>query len=357
MSTGPRLPLYIKGTILLFGLVLFVGVLYLAKNIILPFCYAALLAILLSPAVHFLEKRRVNRALAIGGVLAVAIILIGMVILLLFSQFSLLSDALPQLSLKFDELIANAVRWTSGYFNISVRKINAWMAETKADMISNSGMAIGTTLTTIGGVMATLFLTPVYVFMLLYYQPHLIAFAHKVFGSRNGLQVDEIFSETKAIIQSYLGGLFAEFAIIAVLNSAGLLLLGIDYAILLGIIGALLNVIPYVGGLIGVMLFIVIAMVTKSPVYILYVIGLYSFIQMVDNNYIVPRVVGSKVKLNALISLLAVIAGAALWGIPGMFLSIPMMAIIKLLCDRIDSLKPWGFLLGETTLPTRKAKS
>ena len=125
---------------------------------------------------------------------------------------------------------------------------------------------------------------------------------------------------------------------------------------LLGVIGAFLNIIPYLGGIIGVVLFMAIALLTKSPVYVLYVALLYSVIQLIDNNYIVPKIVGSKVKLNALISIVAVIAGAALWGIPGMFLSIPMLAVIKLILDRIESMKAWGFLLGDTMPPIIKLK-
>jgi len=192
--------------------------------------------------------------------------------------------------------------------------------------------------------------------MILFYQPHLVQFIHKLFGADNNQKVNEILLETKVIIQSYLIGLFAEFAIIAVLNSAGLLVLGIQYAVLLGIIGAFLNIIPYLGGLIAVFIFMIVALITKSPVYVLYVAALYTIIQFIDNNYIVPKVVGSKVKLNALVSLLAVIAGAALWGIPGMFLSIPLTAILKLLFDRIDSLKHWGFLMGDTMPPLLKLK-
>ena len=102
------------------------------------------------------------------------------------------------------------------------------------------------------------------------------------------------------------------------------------------------------------LLFMTIALVTKSPEYVLYVIGLYTFIQLIDNNYIVPKVVASKVKLNALVSIIAVLAGSALWGIPGMFLSIPLTAIIKLIFDRITPLKPWGLLLGDTMPPLVK---
>jgi predicted PurR-regulated permease PerM len=132
-----------------------------------------------------------------------------------------------------------------------------------------------------------------------------------------------------------------------VLNVAGLLLLGIEYAILLGVMDALLNLIPYIGGIAGVLLFMAIALITGTPTDVLYVFLLYVGIQFVDNNYIVPKVVGSKVKLNPLASILAVIAGAALWGIPGMFLSIPLLAIVKLVLDRIPTLEHWGFLLGD----------
>jgi predicted PurR-regulated permease PerM len=87
---------------------------------------------------------------------------------------------------------------------------------------------------------------------------------------------------------------------------------------------------------------------------VLYVVILYTIIQLIDNNFIVPKIIGSKVKLNALISILAVITGAAIWGIPGMSLSIPLQAILKLIFDRVDPLKPWGFLLGDTTPPILK---
>jgi predicted PurR-regulated permease PerM len=155
-----------------------------------------------------------------------------------------------------------------------------------------------------------------------------------------------------------LVGLVIEFVIVAILNSIVLLLLGIDYAILLGIIGALLNVIPYIGGLVGVAIPMMIALVTKeSSWYALYVLIGYYIIQLIDNNYLVPYIVASKVKINALFSVIVVIAGNALWGVPGMFLSIPLLAIVKLIFDHIEPLKPWGFLLGDTMPPILKIKT
>lgn len=143
----------------------------------------------------------------------------------------------------------------------------------------------------------------------------------------------------------------------ATLNTVGLLVLGIDYAIFLGIVGALLNLIPYVGGVVGVALPMMVALATKSSAwYAIYVLAIYYIIQLIDNNYFVPKIVASKVKLNALFSIITVIIGNALWGISGIYLSIPLLAILKLIFDHVESLKPWGFLLGNTMTPKIKIK-
>lgn len=356
MNMLPKFPFYIKASLLLTGLYVLISMLFITQALLLPLLYAAIIAILISPIINFMVRKKINRVIAIAGVLITVILIFAVLIALLASQANRLSEALPQLAEKFQELLRQAVTWASDYFNISEQKINAWVSSSKTRLIESGSANIGITLSSIGGLLVAILLIPVYIFMILFYQPHLIRFAHNVFGISNDNKVSEVLIETKTIIQSYLTGLFTEFIIIAVLNSAGLLILGIDYAILLGIVGALFNIIPYIGGLFGVVLFMVIALVTKSPVYVLYVAAMYSVIQLIDNNYIVPKIIGSKVKLNALISLIGVVAGAALWGIPGMFLSIPLIAIFKVIFDRIETLKPWGILLGDVMTPAIKMK-
>jgi predicted PurR-regulated permease PerM len=351
-----HLPFYAKASLLLIGIYYFISMLSIAQDIILPLIYAGITAILISPVVNFLVKKKVNRAIAILVILVGALVVMAVLVALVSSQASRLVAALPQLADKIQALFNQAITWFSGFTNISTPHINEWIAKSKGELINNSGAVIGMTFSTMGGVLATIFLTPVYIFMLSYYQPHLVGFVHQVFGAKNDHKINEILTETKAIIQRYLVGLFAEIAIVAVLNSVGLLILRIEYAILLGILGAFLNVIPYLGGAITMFLFAIIALVTKSPVYVLYVLAMYTFIQFIDNNYIVPKIVGSKVKLNALVSLITVIAGAALWGIPGMFLAIPLTAVVKLIFDRIEPLEPWGFLLGDTMPPLVELK-
>jgi predicted PurR-regulated permease PerM len=159
--------------------------------------------------------------------------------------------------------------------------------------------------------------------------------------------VEDVLLNTKKIIQSYVVGLFIEFIVIAILNSLGLLMIGIRYAFLLGIIGALLNFIPYLGALIAASIYMLIAFITMPPIYVLYVLIMYGIIQVIDNNFLIPRIVASRVQINALASIVSVIIGGAIWGIPGMFLSIPLIAIVKVVCDHVDSLNAWGFLLGD----------
>ena len=351
MTGTIKFPYYARITIVLVGFYVLISILSQVQDIVLPIIYAFLFAILISPVVNLLVKKGLNRTISILLVLLGSFTLVIALVLWIGSQASLLGEAFPVLSAKFDELVKSLASWTSDTFNIRVSKINRWITDTKTDVFDNTGAAIGMTLTTVGGVLATVFLTPVYIFMLLFYKKHLIQFIHTLFKGNQEDKVTEVLTETKSVVQSYLLGLLAEVAIIAALNSIGLLILGIEYAILLGIGGAILNVIPYLGGLIAIAIFMIIALVTKAPIYALYVLILYAIIQFIDNNLIVPKIVGSKVKLNALVCLIAVIAGGSLWGIPGMFLSIPILAVVKLILERIPELKAWGFMLGDSTEP------
>jgi predicted PurR-regulated permease PerM len=323
--------------------------LYIAQSIIVPLVFAVIIAVVMHPVVNFFVRLHMNRIVAISLSLLITILIILAIGMLLYSQASKFSESWPALVEKFTQAFNQTIKWSSGYFDISPKKIHAWINETKADFFSNSGTAIGQTLMSVGSGLVVLFLIPVYIFLILFYEPLLLDFIRKLFGEQNQGQVSEIVFKTKKVIQSYLVGLVIEAAIVAVLEIAALLILGIEYAILLGILGALLNAIPYIGGLVAVALPMMVALATKdSAWYAVYILVIYYIIQLIDNNYIVPKIVASKVKINALFSVIVVIAGNALWGVPGMFLSIPLLAIIKLIFDHVEPLKPWGFLLGDT---------
>jgi predicted PurR-regulated permease PerM len=348
-DTEVKFPFYAKTTVFLVGFFVLISMLYIAQSIIVPLVFAIIIAIVLHPVVNFLVRLHINRVMAICISLLITILLLAALGTLLYSQAGRFSESWPALVEKFTKVFNQSIAWSSGYFDISPGKIHTWITDTKSEFLSNSGSAIGQTLVTVGSGLVVLFLIPVYIFLILFYEPLLLDFTRKLFGEKNESQVSEIVTKTKTVIQRYLVGLVIEAAIVAVMEITALLLLGIEYAILLGIIGALLNVIPYVGGLVAVALPMMIALATKdSAWFAVYILVIYYIIQIIDNNYIVPKIVASKVKINALFSIIVVIAGNALWGLPGMFLSIPLLAIVKLIFDHIDPLKPWGFLLGDT---------
>jgi len=343
------LPFYAKASLFLVGMFVFIWMMYIASGIIVPLIFALIIAVVLYPIVKWFERKKINRIFAIIFTLIIGFLAIAGLGVLMYSQVSRLSMSWPELVEKFSEVYNETMAWASGYFEISPEIIIDYISNAKSNFYKTSGDAIGQTIISVGSGLVVLFVIPVYVFLILFYKPLLLDFFHQLFGASYKNTVTDIINQTKTVIQKYLSGLIIEIIIIAVLNTIGLMLLGIEYAILLGIIGALLNVIPYIGGLVAVALPMVIALITKdSPMYALYVLAIYYTIQLIDNNYIVPKIVASKVKVNALVSIVVIFAFGALWGIPGMFLSIPITAIFKVICDRIESLKPIGFLLGDT---------
>ncbi len=349
ITKDARLPFVVNVSIFFVGLISLVAILFIAQSIIVPFIFAVIIAILLTPIVRFLVKLGMHRVIAICLTLLFTFIVIAGFLELMISQGSKFAETWPALVDRFTAMLDQTVAWASGYFDIKPDKIQEWIATTKGDIIDTSSAAIGRTLLNLGNIVMILLLVPVYVFLILYYQPLLLDFIHKLFSAENQGKLGEIVSQTKTVIQRYLIGLVIEAILVATLNTSALLVLGIQYALLIGILGALLNVIPYLGGIVAVALPMMVAIATKSSGwYAVYILIAYYVIQLIDNNLIVPMIVASKVRINALFSIVAVFIGNAIWGISGMFLSIPLLAIIKLICDHIEPLKPWGFLLGDS---------
>jgi len=342
-------PFYIKSTIILFGLILLTYALINLRDIFVPIAFAVIFAILLNPLVNRFRKNKISHVLSITIVMLLAIIVVAGVFYFLSSQIVGFGDNLPLLKNKFGEILVQLQNWLHARFGIAITK----QVQLLNEALNNSKALLGKTVGTALGTLSVVFLLPVYIFLILLYKSLILNFLYEVFAEENSEQVRAILNQTKTAIQSYMVGLLLEALIVAVLNSVALLILRVEYAILIGVIGALLNMIPYLGGLIAIALPLLIATVTKDgySTQLGVIIG-YLIIQFLDNNILVPRIVSSKVKINALVSILVVLLGNSLWGVPGMFLSIPAIAIVKIIFDRIDDLKPWGKLLGDE-VPTK----
>jgi predicted PurR-regulated permease PerM len=170
-----------------------------------------------------------------------------------------------------------------------------------------------------------------------------------LFADEYSKNISNVFSKTQFVIRGYIVGLLIEMIIVAAAYSAAFLLLGVKYAFLLAVIGAILNIVPYLGVFITAGLTALITLTTNSPSTVIWAVASIILIHMIDSNILSPRVVGSRVKLNALASIIGVITGSALWGLPGTFMAMPIIAIMKVVFEEIEPLQPFAILIGDDT--------
>lgn len=339
-----RYPFYIRGTVILFGLCLLTFALYTLRPFCIPFALATVIAMLLNPVVNWLAARKVNRVLAITIVVVSSLLVIACIGWFIISQSAHIAQDFPQMKVKFEKLFYNAQQWLNRDGNINIKKQNELIAQAKENLMPVLTGLAGSVL----GSLTVIVLLPVYLFLLLYYKQLIINFIYEVVNDQYAGKLDKVLNESKTAIQRYMSGLLLETLIVATLNSIALLLFGVKYAILIGVLGGLLNMIPYIGGIIAISLPVIVATVTKDGFNTqLGIIGAYLLIQFIDNHYLLPVIVSSKVRINALISIIATILSGMLWGIAGMFLCIPLVGILKIAFDRIPGMQPWGKLLGD----------
>jgi predicted PurR-regulated permease PerM len=339
-----KYPFYLKSTVILLGLIALTYILSSLRGILIPISFALFLAILLNPLTAILQRWKIPKVLSIILSLLVAIVAILGLTYFLSMQIANFTDQLPVLKKKSAELLTKLQQQVYHQFGMTLQKQNQFMSETEASMKPLIGQALGTVM----GSLEVIFLLPIYTFLFLYYKTLILDFLYDIFSEENLKDVSVVLQKVKTAIQSYMFGLLMEGLIVATLNTLALLLLGVKYAVLLGILGAILNVLPFIGGILAVILPLIIATITKDGIHTqLEIVIAYVVIQFVDNHFLVPYIVSSKVKINALISIVIVLLGGAVWGISGMFLSIPFVGVMKIIFDRIPELKPWGKLLGD----------
>ena len=336
-------PFYFRATVVLMGIAVFFYCMQLLRDVLVPVAFATLIAILLNPIVNRLMKWKVPKVISILLALLLALLLFAGIIFFISSQVAHFSELAPQLKTKSTEILNTAQQWLKNTFNWPVAKQDASMKKA----LDSSQQFIGQTIGGLFGIIGVVVLLPIYTFLILYYKPLFLNFFYEVFDDRHEKKVADVLSETKGAVQSYIVGLLTETVIVAAMNSVALLIIGVKYAILLGVIGGLLNMIPYIGGLIAIALPVLMAILTgDSYTTALIIVAAYAVIQFVDNNVLVPNIVASKVDVNAFIAIIIVILGGTLWGVAGMFLSVPFVAVCKIIFDRVPDLKPWGKVLG-----------
>ena len=342
-----NLPFYAKMALVLIGIMSLGFLIILGKEILDPLIFGFLFAILLLPLGNFFEKKcKMPRSMASFLSILLFLTFIGGIGYLVGSQISGLADDWPLLKDQIGKSAVDIQDWVRHTFHINTAKQMVYINQTTSKLLSSGTVVLGTTF----GAVSSLFLFYIFIliftFLIMFYRTLLFRFVLNVFGEKDGVTVNAIAESVQKILRQYILGLLLEMMIVSVIACIVFLIIGVKYAILLGVITGLFNIIPYVGIFSALLLSTLITFATGAVTKALIVAICVVAVHLVDSNFILPMVVGSKVRLNALITFIGIVLGEMLWGLSGMFLSIPVIAIFKIIFDHIDPLKPWGYLLG-----------
>ncbi|HEY4195010.1 MAG TPA: AI-2E family transporter [Mucilaginibacter sp.] len=344
-----RLPFYIKLACVLFSLMALGWLVILSKTILSPLIFSCLFSILLLPLAAFFERKlRLPRSAA--SMIAVLLLLsfISLLLYVIGSQIAGLAKDWPQFQAQISKSLWELRGWIQDNFHVTRGKQLRVVNSATSKVMASDTAVVGTTLLSLSSILLFLVFTFIYTFFFLLYRRLIMKFLESVFLEENKKMVYEIIEQVQFMIRKYIVGLLIEMAIVATGVSVVLSVLGIQYAILLGLITGIFNIVPYIGIFSAMTISAVISVGTGAQsTTVIYVLITFVLTHLVDSNVLLPLVVGSKVRINALITVLGVVIGEMLWGIPGMFLSIPVIAVLKIIFDRVENLKPWGIILGD----------
>lgn len=322
---------------------------YVGRDFIVPLLFAIILSVLIFPIVRFFEtKLCFNRIIAITLSILIFTSIIFAVFVLIGIQFNDIMDKSDQYYSRIQEQFSHLIRSTEKSTGIKTKDIIASEDLKVEHVVKENSEKILAFITASGSILSDFVLIPLYMFFFLLYRNFLISFVYKVTDKFNTRQETRIvLKQLYSVQQNYLLGLVSVMGIVGILNSIGLLILGIDYPFFFGFLGAVLLLIPYIGIMIGSLLPALIALATKDSYwYAVGVIGVFIFIQMIEGNIITPKITGSKVSLNSFAAILVLVLFSMLWGIAGMILALPVTASLKVIFDHTEKYKSVGFLLG-----------
>lgn len=342
-----QFPGYFRYTFILLGTILTIYALVEARGLLIPLSLSMVFALLLYPLSSRLERRRVPRSLA--SVLCI-FLLFGMTTgigYMLGMQVESIVSELPTLSVQVDQKLSDMQHYLDTEFGIDETEQSVYFRRAINNFLQNSGAIYRATFSLTAGILNYLVIVPIALFFMLYYRTFFKLFLYKLTPRQQHDRLERVLAQIQQVMQDYILGLFTVIAIVAVLNIVGLTLLGIPYAPFFGFLAALLTIIPYVGIFIGSLLPILYSLfTTDSLFYPLSIALLFWLIQVLEGNFITPNVVGNKVQLNPFAAILALLVGGAIWGPAGMILFIPFLAMLKVVFDAVDELRPYGFILG-----------
>lgn len=347
--TTLKLPPYIKAVSIFLLIIIIVFIMIMAKALLVPLLLSGYIAMLLTSACNRLEKRKIPRSISATIVLLGFIVIISAILFLIYVQVkNFMADLGGELSEKLNKFVIEINNWCQANLGFDLGMKNGFELQKVMAMINtedtNTAQLVFTTLNTLSDII----LLPVFIFFLLIYRDHLAVFITKVFKKNNDNDLLNKITNIRKIVHAYIVGAGKVMSILAVLNTAILFALGIEHAIFFGLLAGLLNIIPYLGPALGAILPFIFALITKDNLFYPFAIVIsFTFIQLMESAFLTPKITGGNVNLNALVTFIGLLIGGAIWGLVGMILIIPTIAILKNLFELSPDTKPYAYLFGE----------
>lgn len=334
-------------------------VLYYGRVILIPVTFAAMLAMLMSPVCSYFDNKGSHRI--VSTIICILILLIAFVFIMgvLITQVSSFQQDIPLIEQKTNEIITSLHNFIESKYNVPVEQQKIILQKQVKGMSQSSSSYFMSFVTGVLGLLANLAIILVFTFLLLYNKERYHTFFVKLVKGNNDAEKKQILEKITLVAQNYLVGRALSILVLFVLYLVALLVIGIKNALLLAIIAAIVNIIPYVGPLMAGVFPVLVALVTKDTLQpAMWVAITFIVIQAIDNYFVTPFVMGGEVNLSALSTIIIIICGGFLWGIAGMILFIPMLSVAKIIFDHVEGLKPYGYLVGDPAgeRPTEKFK-
>jgi len=340
-------PYIVRLAAILVSITLIVLALYHLKVVIVPLLFSIIFSVMLFPFCLRLEKWGFSKGIAAFSTVFIATIILGLLAYILFTQLSSFTDQIPQLSNKINAMINDLRDFAAHKLSMKKSVVGDKIQEQLTLLQNSSGFMSANSLHTLSTILIDIFLIPLYIFFLIYYRHFFIEFFYKIFYDADKELIDDTILKIGLVIKGYLFGQFLDIMIIGIANAAALYFIGVGYAIILGFIIAILCIIPYLGMIVGSLIAVLVALVTTNTGWqpLTAFIVLWS-IHIIDSNLVSPIVIGSRVSINPLVAIFVLFLFGELWGLPGLFLALPLTAILKVIFDAIPGLKSYAFLLG-----------
>ncbi len=343
-----KIPYIVRLATIFIALVLLVATLYFLRIVLVPLLFSIIFAVMLYPFALKFEKWGFGKALAAFVTVFITTVLLGFIVWLIIGQISTFFQQAPALTERMNSIIDSIKEFGSEQMGMKRVVVAEKVQEGVNNLENYSETMLANIIRQLPTFLINVFLIPLYIFFLLYYRHFFLEFFYKVFHSEERSEIDDTVDNIGLILKGYVFGLFLDVIIIGAANTIALYSVGIGYAIVLGFFVSLLCIIPYLGMIVGSVIVLLVSFITTETVWQpATAVGVLWIIHIIDSNIIAPYVIGSRVNINPLVSIFILFMFGELWGLPGLFLAFPLAAVLKVIFDRVNGLKPYGFLLGE----------